>query len=455
MERIRRNGAPVILSSAPWSEETKRERFARGPHNSADKHIEFLATEFLDFLQKGYWMLLPQEDVKDMVSVRYSPLGVVPQRERRPRVIVDYSFYGVNQETLKLGPVETMQFQKAVERLLQASVQANPKFGPLLHYKLDISDGFYRIALSTSGVQKLGVMLPTFPGLPPLVAFPLVLPMGWTDSPPFFCVFTETICDLANAELRKNVRYPAHPLEALAGATDFSDCQLDVTAPAGADVTGTVETAVADTIEQSTAATPGPLPDTTRDPHRHGVIPRSHRKQLRQRPTAYLDVFVDDFCGAGQDSQMNPLQNQRRALFHTVDRVFRPNDDRENPHHKEPISISKLKKGNAAFHDKKRLLRWDFKGSNRQLLIAPHRRDKALQHIDELLPIQTSNRKDWERLLGELRSLVPGIAGSKGQFSVLQESISKGRSEARSVTNSAPCAPWCRAPPDPAPCMSW
>jgi hypothetical protein len=172
-----------------------------------------LGTEFLDFLKKGYWMLLPYDEVKDMVDLRLSPLGVVPQRERRPRVIADYSFYDVNADTLKLGPEAAMQFGKAIERLLNTAVRAHPRFGPILHYKVDISDGFYRITLSTSGVKKLGVLLPPFPGSPPLVAFPLVLPMGWTDSPPFFWVFTETICNLTNKELNKNMRYPRHSLE--------------------------------------------------------------------------------------------------------------------------------------------------------------------------------------------------------------------------------------------------
>jgi hypothetical protein len=67
MERIRRNGAPVILSSAPWSKETKKERFKRGPQKPAHEFVEFLGTKFLDFLRKGYWMLLPHNVVKDMV----------------------------------------------------------------------------------------------------------------------------------------------------------------------------------------------------------------------------------------------------------------------------------------------------------------------------------------------------------------------------------------------------
>ena len=52
--------------------------------------------------------------------------------------------------------------------------------------KVDISDGFYRINLRPADVPKLGVVFPTKPGAEPLVAFPLVLPMGWTHSPPFF-----------------------------------------------------------------------------------------------------------------------------------------------------------------------------------------------------------------------------------------------------------------------------
>jgi hypothetical protein len=72
----------VILSSAPWSTELKQERYDRGPHQSALKFVDFLGMEFLDFLKKGYWMLLPYDEVKSMIDIRYSPLSIVPQRER-------------------------------------------------------------------------------------------------------------------------------------------------------------------------------------------------------------------------------------------------------------------------------------------------------------------------------------------------------------------------------------
>ncbi len=87
-------------------------------------------------------MLLPYDSVKNYESLRLSPLGVVPQRGRRPRVIVDYSFHGVNTETLKLSPAEAMQFEKANARLQSHLVKANGKYGDCHVYKVDISDGF-------------------------------------------------------------------------------------------------------------------------------------------------------------------------------------------------------------------------------------------------------------------------------------------------------------------------
>jgi hypothetical protein len=59
LEQIRRNGVPVVLASEPWSDELKEERFLRGPHKTADKFLEFLMEEYVDFCKKSFWMFLP------------------------------------------------------------------------------------------------------------------------------------------------------------------------------------------------------------------------------------------------------------------------------------------------------------------------------------------------------------------------------------------------------------
>jgi hypothetical protein len=92
-----------------------------------------------------------------------------------------------------------MQFGPSLECILQEILFPNPAHGPVQMIKLDISDGFYRIGLNIDNIPKLGVVFPVLPDDEPLIAFPLVLPMGWTNSPLIFSTATETIMDIANA----------------------------------------------------------------------------------------------------------------------------------------------------------------------------------------------------------------------------------------------------------------
>jgi hypothetical protein len=71
-----------------------------------------------------------------------------------------------------------MQFSHALDCILHEILLANPAFGPVFLIKLNISDGFYRIALAVDDIPKLSVAFPTPNDADPLVAFPLVLPMG-------------------------------------------------------------------------------------------------------------------------------------------------------------------------------------------------------------------------------------------------------------------------------------
>ena len=300
LNRIRRQGVPVVLRSAPWTTEHLDSCVERGPHKSAMEHLSFLRDEFTDFARKGFWLVLPYREVRELPGLRVSPLGVVPQDGRRPRVIVDYSYWGLNEDTVRLSDPQSMQFGRTNARLQRQLAWHNPRHGPVAAYKVDISDGFYRVPLCTSGIPKLGVLLPPLLGdQESLVAFPLVLPMGWTESPPFFCKFTETACDLTNSDFRDRVEYPWHPLEDTAGEQDR-------------------------------------IPQVATTP-----VPKSHSPFMASAPLAYMDVYVDDFCGVGQDHPSYPLKAQRRALLHNIDKVFRPNATTDSAYRKQPISIAK------------------------------------------------------------------------------------------------------------------
>ena len=134
----------------------------------------------LDMVKKKYWIILPAEDILPLPGLMLSPLGVVPQAERRPRIICDYTFNGVNPDTLSRAPQDAMQFSHTLRRILWKLANANPKYGPVYMGKYDLSDGFYHIQLALRAILALAVILPTTPGEAAMAALPLTLPMGVT-----------------------------------------------------------------------------------------------------------------------------------------------------------------------------------------------------------------------------------------------------------------------------------
>ena len=314
-------------------------------------------------------------------------MGVVPQHERRPRPIVDYTFSGVNTDTVGLAPHEAMQFGRTLERLLSQVVHANPRFGPVHFFKLDIADGFYRIWLRAEDVPILAVSIPALPGEPPLLALPLALPMGWTQSPPAFCAVTETIADHANALLHKRRQFPLpHRLDNLADTRPSLPSVAHLSPPGAC---------------------------ASRDPNI-----RSYTQPLRA-----VDVFVDDFIGVAQGTPRS-LLNTRRTVMHAIDAVLRPLAVDDPIHRTEPISVSKLAKGDGAWATTKQILGWTIDSQAMTLTLPPRR----LQRLAELLASIPSHQKrlslsTWHALLGELRSMSLALPGSRGLFSHLQAAI--------------------------------
>ena len=388
LSHMRKRGASVMMATAPWGPERCDAAVARGPHKSARDERTFVLEEILDFCQQGYWIVLPYSEVRNLPGLRISPIGVVPQRDRRPRLIVDYTFSGVNADTVPLAPKDAMQFGQALQRVMSKVVHADARYGPVHLAKIDIADGFYRVWLQITDIPKLGVALPgTQPD--PLIAFPLALPMGWLESPPYFTAFTETACDLANKELRhrtRRTRSTMHRLEAVAA-----------TPPA--------------VIVAAQISGEAPAPPRLRSP-------------TGRPPLAATDVYVDDFLLMAQTQ----AQQQRvlRSTLQAIDAVFRPLAATDRATRKEPASVKKMQQGDACWATFKRILGWDLNTQTETLHLPPHRLDRLYELLALVQPPKRRvSVKSWHKLLGELRSMSPALPGSRGLFSVLQHALSR------------------------------
>jgi hypothetical protein len=161
LHRIAHNGVPAVSHAPPPSLDALDAAVMRGSHSSATREYRsYLVSEMCDMVRQGYWCVLPYHSVRSLPGLHISPAGVVPQRDRRPRPIINYSWSQVNQTTALLAPFAAMQFGLTLQRVLQQIAYANPAFGPVLALKCDLSGGFYRVPLASSAIPSLGVILP-------------------------------------------------------------------------------------------------------------------------------------------------------------------------------------------------------------------------------------------------------------------------------------------------------
>jgi hypothetical protein len=231
-----------------------------------------------NMIQKGYWVVLLLHAVLHQPHLKLVPAGVIPQRERRPRPIMDYTYNDVNTNSLPLAP-DLLQFGHTLTRLMQRISYADPQHGPVHISKLDLADGYYRVKLSPEAALELAVVLPgATPSAKNLIGIPLMLPMGWKYSPNYFCTHSETATDLANLYIQTQHPLPPHPLELPSQA---------MTVP---------------TVEHMS---PSYIPPPT---------------LTAQPPVAYVDVYMDNFLGLAQRDTTSLVL---RALLHGVSHIFR------------------------------------------------------------------------------------------------------------------------------------
>jgi hypothetical protein len=289
--------------------------------------------------------------------------------------------------------MEAMQFGKALERFIWSIVHADPRFGPVQMIKVDLADGFYRVWIKATDVIKLGVSFPVLNGEEPLIAFPIVLPMGWTNSPPWFSGATETIADVANERIAKWRNPPNHRLEAYAS-----------TPPAPAPCVEIAPTAPLASL---------PLP-ILRDPN---------LRRDRAGTLASVDIFVDDFISAAQGSPER-LSRIRRILFNAIDDVFRALDSDDPAARKEPISVKKLLLGDACWTTNKKILGWILDTLKMTIALPESRAQRLKELLDDIPRTQQRlSEEKWHTVLGELRSMTLALPGARGLFSLLQEAF--------------------------------
>lgn len=374
-----------------WTREAIETAVARGPHLSAlNPEARALVQEDVQYqVDAGFSEIVLWDDYKvDMPSnLKISPLAVVPQANRRGRLILDLSFgvyrsvsgrqrgplmqESVNDTTERLSPPGPIhELGKVLPRIIDF-MASTPLEDEIMFSKIDLSDGFWRIIVNKAECSNFAYVLPDPPGHPIRLVIPHALQMGWAESPGYFCAATETGRDVMQAIIEAETPLPAHPLETY----------MTPTTPA-------------------------------------------KRQEAGTAPNQMSAVFVDDYCLAAVESQDGQLlQRISRAALHTIHGIFPPPSVTGHKGGKDPVSLKKLEKGDARWSHLKEILGFMLDGRRKTVRLPNSKADTIVKELTSILKKRRVPVKRMQKIVGKLQHASLVMPSSRALFTPLYKAM--------------------------------
>ena len=395
-EALDHEAAPLLLNYATagcpvdcgpnWTSEHILAALKRGAHMSAKLKdaIHALHEETAEKVKHGYSRVVKWKDIKDALppALKLSPVAMIPHKSRLFRCILDLSFQlkhngknlpSVNSETTKKAPQQSMaQLGLVLKRIIALLANNHSKEFAFRFAKLDIKDGFWRLAVSDADAWNFCYVLPSLHQMDDIDEIEIVVPnslqMGWCESPPFFCASSETARDVIDNFAKSDQLLLPHPFENMM------------------------------------------LPTEAHEPP--GVVPPLS-------PETLIEVFVDDFIGITNDATLKHLRYLSRAMLHGIHTVFPPTDV-SGHNGQDPISEKKLQQEEGRWCTKKEILGWIIDGRNYTIQLPPAICQKICNLIKKILKQDYCPLKRFQELAGKLQHASLGIPGGAGLFSPIQ-----------------------------------
>ena len=383
------NGCPTNCGP-DWSKEHIEAALRRGPHPSAlsPEATAALHQETEEKVESGYARVIRYGDLQKKLppKLKISPVAMIPHKSRKFRTILDLSFRlrhkgklleSVNSATVKQAPAEAMvQLGNCIRRLVATLADNYDPARPFYFAKLDIKDGFWRMAVADDDAWNFCYVLPSkTPGPTKLEDINIVVPnslqMGWCESPPFFCAASETARDVIEA-LITEVNLPRHRLE------------QDMLAEASSEAV--------------------------------------HRLRAAATYVNLLEVFVDDFIAMTNDGSHEHLTHLSRAMLHGIHSVFPP-PEQSGHTGAEPISQKKLAEGEGTWRTTKEILGWLVDGAMFTIQLPPPKCQKIIKLCRKVANMKSCKLQIFQELAGKLQHASFGVPGGKGLFSPIHRAM--------------------------------
>ncbi|KAG7352982.1 hypothetical protein IV203_009030 [Nitzschia inconspicua] len=373
------NGCPTTCGPN-WTLHQLNAYLTYGNHSSTHTPLatQAIQAETNEKVKAGICEAVPWSQIRltNPPTLKVSPLAAIPHKTRRFRLIHDLSF-SLPHSSGSFSPVNAFsdtanvphhsmhELGHVIPRILHHMATA-PAHTPLFLTKIDIKDGYWRMRVCKDGKWNFAYTLPrNDPKHELLVVLCLTLPMGWVDSPPFFCAVTETARDIMHA-YEALPELPPHPLEHHMLNLTKHDAAL---------------------LHHPPSPLPSPL------------------------PPALQEVYIDDFIALCPAKHLTHLQHHSRAMLHAIHDLFPPPDITGSTM-EDPISIKKLA-SEGTWSTTKEVLGWLLNGQERTVSITYQKFQKVTSQISTLRRRRRVPMKDLVKLQGKLNWLSNAIVTGK------------------------------------------
>ena len=397
------HGVPVDCG-APWSQEAIMCALQKGAHTSActPESVELIDEELEYQVSAGFSSIILWDDIKDCLpkNFKLSPLAVVPQVNRRGRMILDLSFpvrklkksthkrrrvqeeiiqESVNDTTRKLAPtIPVKLLGQVLPRLFEFMAIVHPS--DAIHFsKIDLSDGFWRMIVEDAEKWNFCYVKPQQDQTAPIqIVVPSALQMGWTESPPFFSSATETCRDIIDIIIKDDLKLPEHEFEVYMK----------------------------------------PEPNKKK---RSRTRIEAQPKQNREHSA---NVFVDDFClAAVENDEQSWLQLVGRAALHAIHNVFPRPEEVHHQNGKNSISEKKLKQGDARWDTRKLMLGFELDGVAKTARLPQDKSTNIRKEIKRLVRKRKVNLKRFQRIIGKCRHATNILPSARGLYTPINKAL--------------------------------
>ena len=120
--------------------------------------------------------------------------------------------------------MEAMRFGGALQSIPKQFLTVDPCLGPVYLRKVDLENAYMRLWLIMEDVPSIDFLIHKKNTRDTqLVGSHLLIPMGYIDSAPYFCMAKETVADLANEAIAQRNQVDEYSLELAAKSRSADD----------------------------------------------------------------------------------------------------------------------------------------------------------------------------------------------------------------------------------------